>query len=72
MAKELQKTDTKVLTGMTPVREELKIHGQVDAERGLPFVSLVRQNETGLKKGFTNVDITDDVIREVPAGEMRC
>ena len=71
-ANEFPKTDTKVQTGMTPFRKEFKIHGQVDAERGLPFVSLVRQIETGLKKGFTNVEITDAVIRAVPAGGMRC
>lgn len=65
-------TDIKPVTGMTPFRKEFKIHGQVDAEKGLPFVSLIRQIETGLKKGFTNVEITDAVIRAVPAGGMRC
>ena len=57
---------------MTPFRKEFKIHGQVDAERGFPFVSLVRQFETCLKKGFTNVELTDAVIRAVLAGGMRC
>lgn len=65
-------TDIKPVTGMIPFRKEFKIHGQVDADKGLPFVSLIRQIETGLKKGFTNVEITDAVIRAVPAGGMRC
>ena len=52
----------------TQFRKEFKIYGSIDTKKGLAFVSLVRQIDNGLKKGYTDIEIIDAVIRAVPIG----
>lgn len=48
-------------------RREFKIYGAIDSKSGVFFISLVRQINTGLEKGYTNGEIVDAIIRAVPA-----
>lgn len=48
-------------------RREFKIYGAIDSKSGVSFISLVRQINTGLEKGYTNGEIADAIIRAVPA-----
>lgn len=48
-------------------RREFKIYGAIDSKSGVSFISLVRQINTGLEKGYTNSEIADAIIRTVPA-----
>jgi hypothetical protein len=49
-------------------RKDFKIAGQISDAKGLSFVSLVRQIETGLRKGFKEPDIIEGVMRAIVPG----
>lgn len=52
----------------TVYQKEFKINGTVEHNKGISFLSVVRQIERGKKKGFTDMEITDAVIKAVPVG----
>jgi hypothetical protein len=53
---------------LNPFRKEFKIHGSVEPKRGLAFVSLARQIDSGVRKGYSDIEIVDGVVRAVPLG----
>lgn len=53
---------------LNPFRKEFKIHGSIEPKKGLSFVSLARQIDSGVKKGYSEVEIVDGVVRAVPLG----
>jgi hypothetical protein len=54
------------------VHKDFKISGQIDSKSGISYTSLIRQIEAGLKKGHSQDDIIDGVIRAViPSSSLR-
>ena len=52
--------------------KDFKISGQIDCKTGISFTSLIRQMELGLKKGHSEADVIDGVIRAViPTSSLR-
>ena len=65
---EAQGAQTKVNADVSKVLWQCKIHGVVAGDNfkdGLPFVSLVRQIESGIKAGYKETEIVKAVIRAV-------
>jgi hypothetical protein len=53
-------------------RKDFKIYGQITETGGLSFVSLIRQLETGLEKGFSTSEIMEGIIRAIhPSVKLR-
>jgi post-segregation antitoxin (ccd killing protein) len=54
------------------VHKDFKISGQIDSKSGISYTSLIRQIEAGLKKGHSQDNIIDGVIRAViPSSSLR-
>ena len=52
--------------------KDFKISGQIDCKTGISYTSLIRQMELGLKKGHSEADVIDGVIRAViPTSSLR-
>jgi hypothetical protein len=68
-AEDGQSKPVKVESAESKVRyhREFKISGQIDLKAGISFTSLVRQVESGLKKGYPEIEVIDGVIRAIPA-----
>ena len=50
-------------------RKDFKVSGQInDSKNGITFVSLIRQIETGVQKGFSELEIVDGVIKCIAPG----
>lgn len=47
---------------LNPFRKEFKIHGSIEPKKGMSFVSLARQIDSGVKKGYSEVEIVDGVV----------
>ncbi|KAK6186608.1 hypothetical protein SNE40_005898 [Patella caerulea] len=52
------------------LRKDFKINGSIsyDGKNCLSFVSLIRQIEAGVKKGFTEIEIIEGVIKTITPG----
>ena len=45
-------------------RKDLKVSCQInDSKNGITFVSLIRQKETGIQKGFSELEMVDGVFK---------
>lgn len=70
-----EKVDNKTASssvGSVKVHKDFKISGQIDSKSGISYTSLIRQIEAGLKKGHSEDDIIDGVIRAViPVSSLR-
>jgi hypothetical protein len=54
------------------VHKDFKFSGQIDSKSGISYTNLIRQIEAGLKKGHSQDDIIDLVIRAViPSSSLR-
>lgn len=56
-------TDTK---SFSIYKKEFKISGQIDCRTGISYMSLKRQIDSGLKKGHSENDIVDTIIKSIP------
>ena len=57
------------VTGAGGWRKDLKIAGQIgDPKRGLAFISLVRQIDSALLKGYSEKEVIEAVIRAIQTG----
>ena len=62
-----EKKDTKDMASYERVfRKELKISGQAECKSGISYMSLRRQIDSALAKGYTKLDVIDAIIKAIP------